>query len=262
MFCKFEELLSDTFDKEKKYLFVTSQLKDQKLGVLHQKFDDWLDKTWHHTKQDYQRSFSVEKRHVQQLPRHNVSSIYTAYTDLSCFDYTKTKHRYLLFKQKYIYSLNIYRYSSPFPVYVSILKFNGPTCDRHYPDSSCAVHSKLFFTNLIQYSYWLYRFSMFVSVPTIIFIIIYIGLKDEQYEDSYDDKQETIKSTQMNNFSPLQIPDENILKSFDDKIRNDLHLWFIRQEIQGYQNISELCRTTLNKTFLKQCVSRKTYFVQ
>lgn len=71
---------------------------------------------------------------------HYSSSIDTAFTDLHCYDYTKSMD---LNKQNYIYFLNTYRYRSPFAIYLSIIKSNGPICQSSALISSCAIPWKI-----------------------------------------------------------------------------------------------------------------------
>ncbi|CAF4338515.1 unnamed protein product [Rotaria sp. Silwood2] len=269
-----KEISSNILEKSSKFIqekpkqikeFLSDILKEEKDGIVifHQKLNNWLDEAWniwHQTKLDFQNLFSLTTKHTQHLPRYNVSSIYTAYTDLNCYDYTKTTYDYFLPKQKYIYFLNTYRRYSPFPVYLSILKSNGPKCYRHYPNSSCAVNSKLIFSNLKENLYRFAKFSIIICLPIIILLIISKNLKYGQYHkknEQLSNENQQIMSNKTDNLSLQQTSaiinnnNNNINYVLDEKIEKELHSWLEYEQNDGYQNLSEACRIALNKTFSK-----------
>ena len=84
--------------------------------------------------------FSNQSTFEEHLNHYPSCSIDTAFTDLHCYDYTKSID---LNKQNYIYFLNTYRYRSPFPIYLSIIKSNGPICHSSSFSSSCAIPWKI-----------------------------------------------------------------------------------------------------------------------
>lgn len=198
-----------------------------------------------------QQFFSRSKLH---LPQYNISSIYTAFTDLNCYDYTKSIHRY---KQNYIYFLNTYRLQSPFPIYLSIIQSNGPKCYPYYPNSSCAIRSKSLFSHLKRQLFRFIRFWMIISIPITILLFIYHRF---QYRQQY--KPSNKLSNKTNDLPLQQVSSNNDNNNnnhhhpLDKEIENKLHLWLEQEQNNGYQNISESYRIALNSIFSKQDVSK------
>ncbi|CAF1101507.1 unnamed protein product, partial [Didymodactylos carnosus] len=64
------------------------------------------------------------------------SHLYTAYTDLKCFNYTK--QRYRIWNKSHKQFLNKYRRYVPFEVYLNLIQTQGPVCYSDYSNSSCA----------------------------------------------------------------------------------------------------------------------------
>ncbi|CAF1170259.1 unnamed protein product [Rotaria sordida] len=249
-----KEFLSDTLKEETIKSSIKSKFETPSTLIFHEKLNNWLDEAkniWHQTKQ----FFSLKTTHKKYLSRHNVSSIYTAYTDLNCYDYTKITYTYFLPKQKYIIFLDSYRRRSPFPVYLSILKSNGPQCYRHYPNSSCAISSKLVLSDLIEKLYHFTKFSMIIIIPIIILIIILKNLKPNQYlkknKQVLNENQQII-SNKIEDSSSQKI-DSNINNNhiLDEKLKKELNTWLEHEKNDGYQNLSEACRIALNNTFSK-----------
>lgn len=179
------------------------------------------------------QTFSRSKKH---LPESNISSIYPAFTDLNCYDYRKSTHRY---KQNYIYFLNTYRLQSPFPIYLSIIQSNGPQCYPNHPKSSCAIHSK-------KQSFRFTRFSVIIIVSIIIILFIISDRKRSNPPKKIINEKVDL---------PLQsIPSNK--RRLDKKIEDELLLWLEKEQNDGYQNISESCRLALNTTYSKQSVSK------
>ncbi|CAF3518330.1 unnamed protein product [Rotaria sp. Silwood1] len=255
-----KEFLHDILKEEKIESFIKSKLEKHNRLILHQKLSNWLDEAWniwHQIKHDFQKLFSLTTKHTQYLPRYNVSSIYTAYTDLHCYDYRKITYHYFSSKQKYIYFLDTYRHHSPFPIYLSILKSNGPKCYRHYPNSSCAIDSKLFFSNFKEELYRFTLFSIIISIPIIILLIILKNFQYNQYNKKnkqLSNKNQQIISNTINDSLLEQTflnKNNNNYHLLDEKIAKELYLWLEYEQNNGYQYISEACRMSLNNIFSK-----------
>ncbi|CAF1255419.1 unnamed protein product [Rotaria sordida] len=249
-----KEFLSDTLKEETIKSSIKSKFETPSTLIFHEKLNNWLDEAkniWHQTKQ----FFSLKTTHKKYLSRHNVSSIYTAYTDLNCYDYTKITYTYFIPKQKYIIFLDTYRRRSPFPIYLSILKSIGPQCYRHYPNSSCAISSKLVLSDLIEKLYHFTKFSMIIIIPIIILIIILKNLKPNQYlkkNKQVSNENQQIISNKIEDSSSQKI-DSNINNNhiLDEKLKKELNTWLEHEKNDGYQNLSEACRIALNNTFSK-----------
>ena len=199
--------------------------------------------------------FSLSREYTYHLPKLDASSIYAAYVDLNCYDYTKKPHL-----DRHIDFLDTYRLQSPFPVYLSILKSNGPKCYRHYPNSFCAIRSKSFFSNLGRQLYYFTRFWVFVSIPITVLLVIYKALRDrlgssKPYLSSSEKQQ--ITSDKTNNSSTEKISSNitNNNATLDKKIENDLRSWLRYEQNNEYKNLNEICRIALNDTFSKKYVS-------
>ncbi len=256
--------------------------KLSKLKKLKQKLNGWFDEgwnIWHLTKRKLSHIFISSTKHARHLPRYNTTSLYTAYTDLKCYDYTKKINRYRLLKHKHLYFLNTYRHHSPFPVYLSVLKSNGPRCYRHYPDSSCGIILK---TPNKSFKSQLYRFVRFWAITGIIVVILAVIYKalthrkqnnSSSYNQHHDDFDRSSTKTQQTTLSnqndisrsittqkPSNINQQTISSNrntqpLNEQIEKQLRLWLQHEQNDGFRNLSETCRIAINNTFLKQLVS-------
>jgi len=249
------------------------------------KLNGWFDdawNVWHLTKSKLGHIFTSSTKHARLLPRYNTTSLYTAYTDLNCYDYTKNSNRYRLLKRKYSYFLDTYRHHSPFPVYLSVLKSNGPRCYRQYPNSSCGIFLKSSQWNFKSQLYRFVRFWAIVGIVVILLAIIYKNLTTKKQinpstfrprknsDRSTPSKQQTTRLTN-NDFSrstnttttqkPSSIHQQTITSNknstgpLNEQIEKQLRLWLEHEQNDGYRNLSETCRIAMNNTFLKQLVS-------
>ena len=189
----------------------------------------------------FNRLFSSPPR-KEDLIQSNSTSIYTAFTDLNCYDYRKLIHKS---KQNYLSFLNTYRYRSPFPIYVSIIKSNGPTCHPFYSNSSCATYPKAFFPHLIRQLCRFIRFWLIISIPFLICIIIYKNCRSRTKP-----KSSPVKQT-------IQLEQKPVIIKYplDKNLENQFRLWLEQEKNSGYQNLSEIYRNALNTTYSKQYVS-------
>lgn len=241
---------------------------------------------WHLAKRRLSHIFISSTKHARHLPRYNTTSIYTAYTDLKCYDYLKNINRYRSGKRKYVHFLDTYRRHSPFPVYLSILKSNGPLCYRQYPDSSCGLTTKLPTRN---FKLQLYRFVRFWAVIGILVIIISVIYKNfagqrrinpltyhrrDDFDRSSPRKQQitTTRPTNINDLSKsittvqrsttinqqtISTNQNNRTSPLNDEIKDKLQTWLELEQNDGFRNLSETCRVAINNTFLKQLVSSR-----
>jgi hypothetical protein len=247
------------------------------------KLNGWLDDAWniwHQTTTSLADIFTSSTKHARILPRYNTTSLYTAYTDLNCYDYTKKINRYRLLKYKYIYFLDTYRHHSPFPVYLSILKSNGPKCYRHYPNSTCGLILKSSSWNFRIQLYRFLRFWALIGILIVILSVIYkhfitstqkksssIHHHHEDTDRSSSSKKRQITISNKNDLSTtittqrsssiLQqtISSNNNTVPLNEQIEKQLHLWLQNEQNDGFRNLSETCRIAINNTFLKQLVS-------
>jgi len=245
------------------------------------KLNGWFDEAWnvwHQTTTSLSHIFTSSTKHARFLPRYNTTSLYTAYTDLNCYDYTKKINRYRLLKNKYIYFLDTYRHHSPFPVYLSILKSNGPKCYRHYPDSTCGLILKSSSWNFRIQLYRFIRFWAIVGILVVLLSVIYKNLlarkqknsssihrHHEDNDRSSSKKQQTIISNKNDSSTtttqrPSSIPQQTISSNtntspLNAQIEKQLYLWLQHEQNDGFRNLSEVCRIAINNTFLKQLVS-------
>lgn len=266
------EKLPDQQKKKKK-----SSLKKLQLP---KRINGWFDDAWniwHLTKTKLVHIFLPSTKHARLLPRYNTTSLYTAYTDVHCYDYTKKFNRYRLLKRKYTQFLDLYRHHSPFPVYLSVLKSNGPRCYRQYPDSSCGILSK---SPQRSFKVQLYRFVRFwaiIGVLVILLAVIYQNFANRQqrnpsssFHPSNDSdrsssslrKQQTTTTTPSNptdssKSRPNQQTTNNHSQPLDKQIESQFRQWLIHEQNDGYRNLSETCRIAMNNTFLKQLVSNR-----
>ncbi|UJR08320.1 hypothetical protein I4U23_012591 [Adineta vaga] len=212
-----------------------------------EKLNKWLDETWN-IWHDNKFPYSPWKLHMQHIPQRDVSSIYAAYTNLDCTEHREFIDRQVLSKQKHIYILDFYRNRSPFPIYLSILKSNGPQCYRYYVDSFCA-NSSIYGKNFL---YYFAQFWMIISIPLILFVII-SRYHQQNNKKKQSSKSQQIISNQMNDLSLEQIS-VNIKRknSLIEKIEKELHVWLEQERIGGYRNLSETYRRTLNDRCLKE----------
>lgn len=249
----------------------------KKKKQLPARLNGWIDDAWniwHLTKTKLRHIFHHSTKHARLLPRYNTTSLYTAYTDTHCYDYTKKFNRYRLLKRKYSHFLDLYRHHSPFPVYLSVLKSNGPRCYRQYPDSSCGVLLK---SSQRSFKVQLYRFVRFwaiIGVLVILLAVIYQNFANRQQRNSssFHPSEDPDRSSPRKEPTsvihrtdlpkpaqrPSSINQQTVNTNFqplDKQIESDLRQWLEREENNGYQHLSETCRIAMNNTFLKQLVS-------
>lgn len=253
---------------------------------LKTRINGWFDEAWniwHLTKSNLAHIFISSTKHARHLPRYNSTSLYTAYTDVKCYPYAKKLNRYRVGKRSYVYFLDTYRRHSPFPVYLSVLKSNGPKCYRRYPDSSCALIQKI---PKGSFKVKIYRFVRFWALMGLIGVILtviykyYLSLQKpaspspfrqhKDFDRSTDRKQTTGPSSSSSktdlskttsttsttssdnaNNTPANVNTQPL----DPTIDQQLQLWLQREQNDGFRNLSETCRLAINNTFLKQLVS-------
>ncbi|CAF4182418.1 unnamed protein product [Rotaria sp. Silwood2] len=241
-------------------------------------FDDaW--NIWHLAKRKLAHIFTSSTKHARHLPRYNTTSLYTAYTDLKCYDYIKQLNRYRLLKRKHLHFLDTYRHHSPFPVYLSILKSNGPRCYRHYPNSSCALVLKSSNRNFKTQLYRFARFWAIIGILVIILAAIYAALTDrkqtyfslfhhqEDSNRSSKNKQRTTMSnkndlsksttaieqkTSSSSINQQTVSSNTKTYPLNQQIEKHLRLWLQNEKNDGFRNLSEACRIAINNTFLKK----------
>lgn len=95
------------------------------------------------------------------------SSLYFAYTDLSCFDYRSLVSS-VPSKNAHLIIMNNYRINCPFSVYLSVLKSSGARCyDDDDRRSSCA-------TRMLTYSYirLLFPLAFLSLIIFLLFVLI------------------------------------------------------------------------------------------
>lgn len=251
---------------------------------MSQRINGWIDdawNVWHLTKTKLTHIFLPSTHHARLLPRYNTTSLYTAYTDVHCYDYTKKFNRYRLLKRKYTHFLDLYRHHSPFPVYLSVLKSNGPRCYRQYPDSSCGVLSKSTHRSFKVQLYRFVRFWAIIGVLVILLAVIYQNFASRQQRNPSSSfhppndsdrssssalrKQQTTtsnptdyssKSTQRSSTQNQQTANNNP-QPLDKQIESEFRQWLVHEQNDGYRNLSETCRIAMNNTFLKQLVSNR-----
>jgi len=128
--------------------------------------------------------------------------------------------------------LNIYRHQSPFPIYISVLQFNGPICHQFCANTTCAIQPKRILPHLIRQIYRFVRFWLIISIP-LIFIYKYLS-----------------KQKQISHHSQSEIS-----YSLDKNLKTQFSTWLAQEENNGYQSLSETIRCALNTTLIKQYVS-------
>lgn len=184
-------------------------------------------------------------------------------------------------KRQHIYFLNSYRHHSPFPVYLSILKSNGPRSYRQYPDSSCGLVLKSSNRNFKTQLYRFVRFWAIVGVIVVLFAVLYkkfttpkqtnsssFSHHNEDSDQSSNIKRQTTLSnkndlsrpatttTTITTQRPSTIYQQTISTGpLNEQVAKQLHLWLEHEQNDGFRNISETCRIAINNTFLKQLVS-------
>ncbi|UJR37916.1 hypothetical protein I4U23_030603 [Adineta vaga] len=258
------------------------------------KINGWFDEAWnvwHLTKTSLAHIFISSTKHARHLPRYNTTSLYTAYTDVKCYDYTKKLNRYRVGKRQYINFLDTYRRHSPFPVYLSILKSNGPKCYRRYPDSFCGLVSKIPVRNFKVKLYRFIRFWALIGLFGIILSVIYkyfltsktptSSPRFRRHDDnnrSSERKQETTISPQYDQSKTTTTTTATTQKTssvnqnnassntntqpLDVEIAKQLHLWLEREQNDGFRHLSETCRLAINNTFLKQLARAFVCFLE
>ena len=247
--------------------------KKQSQNKLNGWFDDaW--NVWHLAKTKLNHIFSSSTKHARHLPRYNTTSLYTAYTDLRCYDYTKKRILYRVSKHPHLAFLNSYRRHSPFPVYLSVLKSNGPKCYRQYPNSSCGIILKSSQRNFLGQLYRFLRFWAILGLVVALAAFIYqhytqrkpaptpstrprprpdsdrLATNKQQTSSMVRNSQSSISTTNQQNTSSI-----NPSSPLNDQIGQQLRLWLQREHDDGFRNISEICRVAMNNTLLKQFVS-------
>ena len=273
---KFRSLTSKLRKKSKKKLDKKSKIS------FPNKLNGWIDEAWniwHLARTKLGHIFISSTKHARHLPRYNTTSLYTAFTDTHCYDYTKKWHRYRLLKRKYTSFLDLYRRHSPFPVYLSVLRSNGPRCYRQYPDSSCGVIPT---SSQRNFKAQLYRFVRFWAVIGVLVILLatiykYFTTRKQTSGSSFrprDDSDRSAAQAQPNQTDlskpttsrPTSIhqattsPNDHTIPSspLNEQIATQLHLWLSREQNDGYRNLSETCRIAINNTLLKQLVSSRS----
>ena len=275
-------------DKKKKKSSKKHQLikKIKSKFQFQQRLNGWIDEAWniwHLSTTKLAHLFIPSTKHARLLPRYNTTSLYTAYTDIHCYDYTKKLNRYRLLKRKYIHFLDIYRHHSPFPVYLSVLKSNGPRCYRQYPNSSCGV---MFKSSHRNFKVQLYRFVRFWAIVGVLVILLGVVYKNyttrkqndtssfrprDDYDRSSPKKQQTTTISNQNDLSkstatttttatqrPSSLNQQTIITNtspLNEQIESQCRRWLEHEQNDGYRNLSETCRIAINNTFLKQLVS-------
>lgn len=241
--------------------------------------DAW--NVWHQGDTNLAHLFSSSTKHARHAARYNTTSLYAAYTDTRCFDCLKKHNRYRSLKRPYFHFLDLYRRHSPFPVYLSILKSNGPLCYRHYPDSSCGVIPTSANRN---FKTQLYRFAQLwaiIGLLIALFAAIYQRLTGQRHAPSashQDFDRSTKEKPALSNVSasttkvqklssiPSQTFSSNTAgthysaRALDERVDTQLRIWLERERNDGFRTISESCRMAINNTFLKQLVSPCFFF--
>ncbi|CAM4748908.1 unnamed protein product [Rotaria magnacalcarata] len=254
-----EEILSDKTKEEKTKLPFNFKSEQQRTEIWREKINNWLNEArniWYQIKLDFQHIFPLKAKHSQILSRHDVSSLYLAYTDLNCYDYTQQIYRSRLSKQKHIDFLNTYRYSSPFPIYISILESNGPQCYRDYPNSLCAINSNSLFLTSNMKLYRQLQFLIMFSTPIIIFIVIFkiitYQTQHKKRTQTFDVNPPTVVNTTKDSSSQVTTSNKlNTIRPLDVRLERELRSWLEHEQNDGYQKLSEACRIALNNTFSK-----------
>ena len=264
--------------KGEKYSKLLRQVSSKVRTKSQQKLDGWLDEAWnvwHLAKNKLTHIFSSSTKHARHLPRYNTTSLYVAYTDLRCFDYTKKRNLYRILKHPHLSFLDSYRHHSPFPVYLSVLKSNGPRCYRHYPDSSCALESKSGSRTVLVQLYRFVRFWLILGLCLALGAVIYQRFIQGQLaspssahsrgdpDQSTNRKQAASRSSHPSssaspkaNTSSINPVVSHSTGPLNEEIELQLRLWLEHEQNDGFRNLSEICRTALNQTFQKQLVSR------
>ena len=268
--------------KGEKYSKLARQVSTKLRTKGQEKLNGWVDdawNVWHLAKKKLTHIFSSSTKHAWHRPRFNTTSLYVAYTDLRCFDYTKKRNLYRILKNPHLKFLDSYRHHSPFPVYLSVLKSNGPQCYRHYPDSSCALVPKSGQRSLLGQLYRFIRFWLILGLCFGLGALIYqrfIHQKPASPSSAHsrgDPDQSTNRKqavaaaaarsshpssstgTQQNT-SSINPPVSHSTGPLNTQIETQLRLWLQHEQNDGFRNLSEICRTAINQSFQKQLVSR------
>jgi hypothetical protein len=248
----------------------TSKLKRQQ----DKKLNSWMDDAWyiwHLMTSNTHRTLPLSTLKIDHRPYYNATSIYDAYTNVHCLDYRKKRHLYRISKHPHRLFLDSYRAHSPFPVYLSVLRSNGPRCYRNYPDSTCGLILKKPQRKFLVQLYRFIRFWIFMGFFLTLCSIIYQRLSSKQSDrialmdsPSYDDEGQSQQPTQItisrttipqSSFSTMNQSTANISSSLNEQTERQLHVWLQREQNDGFRNLSEICRIAINNTFLKQLVS-------
>lgn len=131
--------------------------------------------------------------------------------------------------------LNIYRHQSPFPIYISVLKYNGPICYQYCANTTCAIQYKRILPRLIRQLYRFIRFWLIISIP-LVFIYKYLSKQKQNIPIALSSRPE-------------------ISYPLDKNLEAQLRTWLAQEEKDGYQRLSETIRRALNRTLIKQYVS-------
>ena len=240
--------------------------------------DPW--NAWHLTKAELAYIFYSPIKHERYLPRYNTTSLYTAFTDIQCYDYKKISKRYRLVKRRHFHFLNSYRHHSPFPVYLSVLKSNGPKCYRHYPNSSCGVTLKSLNQNSETQLHLFTRFWMIVCIMVLILAAVHTNLTDRKqtklspfrYSKDFDRSSGNTQETALSNNNELSKATMSTTQSasftnqrtvacntdtrpLDQRVEEQLRLWLQNEKNEGFRDLSEICRRAINNTLVRQLVS-------
>ncbi len=97
---------------------------------------------------------------------------------------------------------------------------------------------------------------MIISIPMIIFIVIYKRFRYRQPSNRSSNTTNDLPS------QPLPSNIDNNDSPLDEKIENGFRLWLEQEQNDGYKNISESCRTAFNETISKRSVSNSNRFFQ
>lgn len=193
-----------------------------------------------------------------------MTSIYTAFTDLKCFDYTKKTTPYRVVKNAHLSFLNSYRRHSPFPVYLSVLKSNGPKSYRLYPDSSCGIILKSQKRNILRQLYRFVRFWFITGFIICLTAYIYQCLTGRKtfrrismdLSNSFDQLTDRQHRSSLTGTTTTPIV-SNVRQKIplDENIRNQFEMLLRAERNDGFRRLSGDARNALNATFLNQRVS-------
>ena len=160
----------------------------------------------------------------------DVSSVYAAYTAVRCAANLISR------SSSPLTPLDAYRVHSPFPVYLSILKSNGPQCSPADQRSSCAMDSSS--SQLLTT-----RFTLIVVGLLMIAAVLISRRRAKDVE---------LKK-------PTAVRVEETTQPLNKKIDEDFRWWLEREHNDGYQQLSEACRRAVNHRLSQACVSHSLF---